>query len=148
MAVYQTGGGGLLSSLLKGAGMASMFVPGMQGAAPWLMGANALASGDVGGAIGMAAAPMLWKEAGGIFGKAAAPAAANAPLGDALTAAHRQNFQPPDTGDYVDMRLDGMKAQAQKPVNDALDVAAYTPRAQQPQMNESLLNALMRYRRY
>jgi hypothetical protein len=164
MAVHYTGGGGLFSSLVNALGMASMFVPGLQGAAPYLMGANALAKGDVPGAIGSVAAPMIGKQLGGIFGKAAGDAgaaaatpamAAGSALDDSLMNAHRQNFQPPDNNDYVNMRLDSMREAAQKPVNDALDVAALTPNNQglnqaldtaayTPQ-NESLFQALTRH---
>lgn len=62
MSVYYTGGGGgLFGSLLGALGMGSSFVPGLQGLqkiAPYLMGAGALANGNVGGAIGSVAAPM------------------------------------------------------------------------------------------
>jgi hypothetical protein len=116
MAVYYAGGGGgLFDSLLGGLGMASMFVPGMQGVAPYLMGAKALAKGDVGGAIGSVAAPMIGKEISGIFNKTATPA--NAPLDNALMNAQRQNFQLPD-------------------------IAALAP---QMQTNESMFDALTKF---
>jgi hypothetical protein len=60
MAVYQTGGGGgFFSSLMKGLGSVASFVPGLQPFAPFIGAAGALASGNVGGAIGSAVAPML-----------------------------------------------------------------------------------------
>jgi hypothetical protein len=58
MSVHYTGGGGngLLGSLL---GSAAMFTPGLQGVAPYLMGARALMNGDVGEAAGTIAGGVL-----------------------------------------------------------------------------------------
>ena len=87
-----SGGGGLLGSLLRGAGMASIFVPGMQPFAPYIMGANAIAQGDVGGAVGSVALPYVIEQI------TAAPKTPEAPtpLQNAGMQAHRQNFQIPD----------------------------------------------------
>jgi hypothetical protein len=124
MSVYYTGGGGgLLGSLL---GAAAMFVPGLQGVAPYLYGANALMKGDVGGAIGSIAGPAIGKGIGNAFDKTM-QSPTSTPMNDSLWNAQRTQFQPPDSNTYVDWRLDAMR----KPANDALDAAAYLPQSQQ-----------------
>jgi hypothetical protein len=97
MAVHYTGGGGLLDSLMSAAGMAAMFVPGLQPFMPYINAAAALAKGNVAGAVGSVAAPMI--------GKAISGAAANAatPMNNALTLAQRTQFQPPDIADYISL---------------------------------------------
>jgi hypothetical protein len=94
---YAQSGGGLLGSLL---GAAAMFVPGMQGMAPYLMGASALANGDVAGVAGA-----IGKAFGSANAAGAAGAGGGESLFDALMSAHRQNFQPPDPWDDYRDRL-------------------------------------------
>lgn len=95
MAVYYTGGnngGGLFGALARAATMA---IPGAQAVAPYVMGASALANGDVGGAIG--------NVLGGAQQQGAAGAApqANESFTDALMNAHRRNFAPAYNTDPV-----------------------------------------------
>lgn len=96
---YTGGGGGLLGSLLNGAGMASMFVPGMQGIAPYLMGANSLAKGDVGGAIGAIAAPAIGRTLEANKITAARDASNRESLFEALTNTH-QGTAPRDPWEH------------------------------------------------
>ena len=60
MAVYNVGGGGgVLGALGKGLSLGASFVPGLQPFAPYIAGAGALAQGNIPGAIGSIAAPMV-----------------------------------------------------------------------------------------
>lgn len=91
MAVHYTGGGGLLDSLMGAMGVAAPFVPGLQGIAPYLMGAGALANGDVGGAVGSVAAPMI----GNMMEKAGAAASTKTANRESLFGALANGMQNP-----------------------------------------------------
>ncbi|GHV45844.1 hypothetical protein FACS1894204_06110 [Synergistales bacterium] len=87
MAVHYTGGGGgLLGTVLKGAGLIANLIPGGQVISPWLMGGGALANGDVGGAISAAA--------GGAMNNTPAPQV-NSSFNDAMQGAVRSQIDTP-----------------------------------------------------
>ena len=100
MAIHYTGGGGLLDSLMSAAGMAAMFVPGLQPFMPYINAATALAKGNAAGAVGSVAAPMIGKAISGASGAAANAAT---PMNNALMNAWRTQFQPPDIADYISL---------------------------------------------
>jgi hypothetical protein len=75
--------------------MAATFVPGMQGIAPYLMGANALAKGDVGGAIGSVVAPAIGRSFDSANATAAIDASNRDSLFDAVINAER-GYAPAD----------------------------------------------------
>lgn len=91
MAVHYTGGGGgLLDTLGKAISMGAMAaVPGLQAVAPYVAGAGSLAKGDIGGAIGSMAAPMVGKAVGGAMDNVRAAAQPNESLMGALQNAYR-----------------------------------------------------------
>jgi hypothetical protein len=88
--IYANSGGGLFGSLLGGLGMAASFVPGMQAFAPYLMGAGAMANGDIAGGLGSMAAPMIGRTLDAAKVTAARDAMNRESLYGSLTDAARQ----------------------------------------------------------
>jgi hypothetical protein len=86
MTIHVTGGkkgGGLLGTLGKALGLASMVVPGLQPFAPYINAASSLMQGDVGGAVGNAVSGF----AGNIMDQTKAAAATKAANKDSLMSA-------------------------------------------------------------